>query len=81
LATPSVRWRPEPPLQKRFLLGDEDDYAHEDVCIAWLGKSKKDWPPSPWRRTFKPAVPAEFVVMAPVTPEEAVNWLAGALIL
>jgi hypothetical protein len=49
--------------------------------MAWLGKSKKDWPPSPWRSIFKPAAPVEFVVEAPVTPEETVNWFAGALVL
>jgi len=48
----------------------------------WLGKSKKDCPPSPCNRTFKPAVPVELAVaVPPVTPEAAMKELAGALIL
>lgn len=52
-------------------------------CTAWLGKSKKDVPPSPWRRTLSPMPAAVWLAVAeaPVTPEAAVNILAGALIL
>lgn len=49
---------------------------------AWLGKSKKDWPPSPWRRTLIPFGPcAPGCAAAPGTPDAVVNWSAGAEIL
>jgi hypothetical protein len=49
---------------------------------AWLGKSKKDWPPSPCKRTLIPLGPwAPGSAAAPGTPEAVVNWSAGAEIL
>jgi hypothetical protein len=43
--------------------------------------SKKDWPPSPWRRMLAPSVPSAEVAAAPGTPEVVRNWSAGAEIL
>lgn len=83
--TPSVRLRPDPPPQKRFGSGARTTTPMRLLCTAWLGKSKNEVPPSPWRRTFRPAAAVLLVVVfeapAPGTPDAAVKAFAGALIL
>jgi hypothetical protein len=59
------------------LLGARTTTPMRLFWTAWLGKSKKDVPPPPWRRMFRPEVLVEFAVVdAPVTLDDTVNWLA-----
>lgn len=80
--TPSVRSRPAPPPQKRFGSGARTATPARPALTPWLGKSKNDWPPSPWRRTLRPSGPRVFGgEAAPGTEERAVKEVAGALTL
>lgn len=78
-ATPSVRWSPLPPPQKRFGSGAKATTPRVLACTAWFGKSKKDCPPSPCSSMLMPsALWSPAAAVPPVRPEVVVKRLAGA---